>query len=136
MQFSDAVIEAAGAAVAGDDEKAHDELARAFDLLMDARNHVYSVDFYVVDVTLLAASTLGEPLRAKLAAGFPTSLLATGELIERMATRASGDTRRTAARDRSGHGVRVRRGVCTERPVAGKSPEAILADLVAGRETS
>ena len=25
-----------------------------FDLLMDARNHVYSVDFYVVDVTLLA----------------------------------------------------------------------------------
>ena len=45
--------------------KSHEELARAFDLLADARNHVYSVDFYVVDVTLLAESTLGEPLRSE-----------------------------------------------------------------------
>ena len=42
-----------------------EELGRAFDLLSDARNHVYSVDFYVIDVTLLADSTLGKSLRKK-----------------------------------------------------------------------
>ena len=50
-------------AVAGNEQAMQDELVRAFDLLADARNHVYSVDFYVVDVTLLANSTLGESLR-------------------------------------------------------------------------
>jgi alpha-mannosidase len=132
-QFSGAVIEAASAAVAGDDAKAHDELARAFDLLMDARNHVYAVDFYVVDVTLLAGSTLGEPLRAKLAAGLPTSLLATGELLQRMddehppslaELRRALDAGTACVFGGSMHG----------RPTAGQSPEAILADLLAGRD--
>src|SRR3954447_12705323 len=45
-RFASAVIAAAGAAIAGNVETEHDELARAFDLLSDARNHVYSVDFY------------------------------------------------------------------------------------------
>ncbi len=57
----------------------------AFDLLADARNHVYAVDIYVVDVTLLAPSTLGASLHGKLASGLPTSLLLTQELMERLA---------------------------------------------------
>jgi alpha-mannosidase len=83
--FTSAAVAAARAAVDGRSELAHAELARAFDLLADARNHVYSVDFYVVDVTLLAPSTLGESLQAKLSGASPTSLLATGELLEQMA---------------------------------------------------
>ncbi len=78
-------VAAAGAAVAGNHESEREELGRAFDLLSDARNHVYSVDFYVVDVTLLADSTLGESLRTKLAAGSRTNLLITGQQIELMA---------------------------------------------------
>ena len=52
---------------------AREELARAFDLLADARNHVYSVDFYVVDVTLLA--------------GFDAGRIAAGEAGGRIARR-------------------------------------------------
>ncbi len=84
-QFQNAAVAAAKATVAGNLTEAHDELTRAFDLLADARHHVYSVDFYVVDLTLLADSTLGEPLRAKLAAGSPANLLIAGEQIERLA---------------------------------------------------
>ena len=69
----------------GDRGLVAEELGRAFDLLADARNHVYAVDFYVVDVTLLAATTLGESLRSKLASGVPCNVLASGELIEQMA---------------------------------------------------
>jgi alpha-mannosidase len=83
-QFGRAVVAGARAAVAGDDSLAHEELARAFDLLADARNHVYAVDFYVVDVTLLAPSTLGDSLRAKLNGSSHTSLLCNQELIEQM----------------------------------------------------
>jgi alpha-mannosidase len=90
-QFTDAVVAAARSAMTGDSVRVAEELGRAFDLLADARNHVYAVDYYVVDVTLLAATTLGEPLRTKLATGAPCNLLASGELIEQMA-REHADT--------------------------------------------
>ncbi len=61
-RFETATIAAAKAATNGNHDGAHDELVRAFDLLADARNHVYSVDFYVIDLTLLADTTLGENL--------------------------------------------------------------------------
>lgn len=135
VQFSGAVIEAAGAATAGDDEKARDELARAFDLLMDARNHVYSVDFYVVDVTLLAASTLGESLRKKLATGFPTNVLATGDLIEQMAVEHPSSLAELRRALDVGTAC-IFGGLMHDRPVGGQSPETILADLLAGREAA
>jgi alpha-mannosidase len=85
-QFERATVAAARAAIAGDEHQMREELSRAFDLLADARNHVYAVDFFVIDITLLAASTLGDSLRGKLASGFPTSLLAPGELLDQMAS--------------------------------------------------
>src|SRR6478672_4365252 len=84
-QFGSAVVAAAGAAVTGNQETEREELGRTFDLLSDARNHVYSVDFFVVYMTLLADSTLGESLRGKLASNSPTNLLITGEQIEQIA---------------------------------------------------
>ncbi|MCI0491907.1 MAG: hypothetical protein L0Z07_03105, partial [Planctomycetes bacterium] len=84
-QFATVVVEAARAAIDGNEEGVHDGLTRAFDLLGDTRNHYYPVDFFLVDVTLLSPDTLGEPLRANLAGGMPTSLLAPADLIEQMA---------------------------------------------------
>ena len=55
--------------MAGEDERARSGLTRAFDMLTDARHHFYGVDFYLIDVTLLAETTLGESLRNKLASG-------------------------------------------------------------------
>jgi alpha-mannosidase len=84
-RFAGATVAAANAAVAGNETIAREELTRAFDLLSDARNHVYSVDFYILEVKLLAESTLGDALRSELARQSPISILATGELLERMA---------------------------------------------------
>src|SRR4051794_7321918 len=53
-QFTSAVLAAAAAAVEGNREVEREEIGRAFDLLADERNHIYSVDFYVIDITLLA----------------------------------------------------------------------------------
>jgi alpha-mannosidase len=85
-RFENAAVTAARAALANDEHLMREELARAFDLLADARNHVYAVDFFVVDITLLASSTLGDSLRAKLASRFPTSLLCPGELLDELAS--------------------------------------------------
>ncbi len=113
-QFTDAVTSAARHAVNGDSGLVAEELGRAFDLLADARNHVYAVDFYVVDVTLLAATTLGESLRSKLASGVPCNVLASGELIEQM----SHEHPDTLAELRGGgrrNGMRIRRAVLSVR---------------------
>lgn len=132
-QFTGAVVAAARAAVAGNDESARDELGRAFDLLADARNHVYAVDFYLIDVTLLAASTLGQPLRAKLASGLPTSLLANGELVEQLA-REHPATLAELRRAIGAGAACVVGGVYRGGLASCQSPEAMLVALDKGRQ--
>ena len=127
-QFTSAVVAAAQRRLPATSSQVRDELARAFDLLADARNHVYSVDFYVVDVTLLAASTLGESLRAKLASGSPTSLLSTRRADRPNGARASGDAGRAARAIEAGTACVVGGRFATTRRAA-QSPEAMLAEL-------
>jgi alpha-mannosidase len=134
-QFSNAVVAAAQAAVASDDKLVHDELARAFDLLADARNHVYAVDFYVVDVTLLASSTLGAPLREKLACGSPTSLLITGELIEQI-DGAHPDTLAELKRAIATGTACIVGGFFHGNADAWGSPETVLRELEWGRDAA
>ncbi len=134
-QFACAVVAAASAAVAGIQELMREELGRAFDLLSDARNHVYSVDFYVIDVTLLATTTLGEPLREKLAAGSPTNLLITGEQIERMAEEQP-ETLAELKRALEAGTASIVGGFYRGGTIGSQSPESVLAELVAGRQAA
>ena len=134
-QFTSAVVAAAGAAVAGNHETEREELGRAFDLLSDARNHVYSVDFYVVDVTLLADSTLGESLRAKLAAGSRTNLLITGEQIERIA-REHPETLAELKRALEAGTASIVGGTYRGGAAASQSPESLLAELTEGQQAA
>jgi alpha-mannosidase len=131
-QFASAVVAAAGAAVAGDHETEREELGRAFDLLSDARNHVYSVDFYVVDVTLLADSTLGESLRAKLATGSRTNLLVNGKQIELMA-REHPETLAELKRALESGATSIVGGTYRGGTAANQSPESLLTELTEGR---
>ena len=121
-QFASAVVAAADAAVAGNREVEHEELGRAFDLLSDARNHVYSVDFYVVDVTLLADSTLANRCGKNSRLSSPTNLLVTGEQIEQIAREHSGHAHRVKACTRSRDRVHRRRHV----------PWRLVYDSIAG----
>src|SRR5256885_11289465 len=130
-----AVKPADGAAVAGNHETEREELGRAFDLLSDARNHVYSVDFYVVDVTLLADSTLGEALRAKLATGSRTNLLVMGQQIEQIA-REHPEILAELKRALEAGTASIVGGTDRNGAVASQSPETLLAELIEGRKTA
>jgi len=83
-------IAAAVAAVKGEDQEAHDHLGKAFTQLTDARRglpYTYSTDEdpHLVDLTLVAPATLGQPLRDELAKNVPTNLLISGQVLEQLA---------------------------------------------------
>jgi alpha-mannosidase len=64
--FRTSLIAAADAAVQGDGETARTHLQGAFDRLHDAREYFYPTEPRLLDLTLLAETTLGESLRADL----------------------------------------------------------------------
>jgi len=71
--------------VAGDAESARSNLQSAFDVLNEAREYIHPVEAHLLDLTLVAPSTMGASLRAELARPVPTNLLLTGETLEAMA---------------------------------------------------
>jgi alpha-mannosidase len=82
--FQNEAVAAAQAAVAGDVAKAREHMQQCFDTLYESRKHFYPVDVYLLDVTLLAPTTLGPSLSAELDAGTPINLLAAAELLEEL----------------------------------------------------
>ena len=84
--FRAAVIEAAQEAGKGNAADAGRRLQSGFDLLGDAREYFYPVESRLLDLTLVAPTTLGRSLQESLRGPEPVNLLVTGELIERMAT--------------------------------------------------
>ncbi|MGC4002133.1 MAG: hypothetical protein QM811_02865 [Pirellulales bacterium] len=85
VAFQTAVLDAARASVAGDVDATRTALNGALDQLLQSRNHFYPVDCYLLDVTLVAPSTIGQSLRDELAKEFPTTLLLDGETLAAMA---------------------------------------------------
>ncbi|HVT29470.1 MAG TPA: hypothetical protein VHE81_15750, partial [Lacipirellulaceae bacterium] len=134
-QFTSAVVAAANAAVAGNRVVERDELARAFDLLSDARSHVYSVDFYVVDLTLFAKTTSGEALRQKLASSSPTNLLVNGEQIEEI-SREHPETLIVLRRALEAGTACIVGGKYSGSTTADLSPEGLLRELTHGNQVA
>jgi alpha-mannosidase len=134
-QFETAVVAAAKAAMEVNQQVSRDEFGRAFDLLADARNHVYSVDFYVVDITLAADSTLGDSLREKLAAGAPTNLLVTGAQIEQMAN-DHPETFAALKHSVDAGTASIVGGFYRSGAGGAQSPEAMLENLKRGQEAA
>lgn len=82
--FSLQLTTAALAWQAGDDDATKDALHNCFDLLAQERDHSFSADPYLVDLTLLAETTLGDDLAANLTDDQPTNLLANINLLTRL----------------------------------------------------
>jgi alpha-mannosidase len=80
--FRNEAVAAANAAVAGRPAESREHLQQCFDTLYESRKHVYPVDVYLLDVTLVAETTLGEPLAAELTSGTPQNLLAPASVFE------------------------------------------------------
>ena len=85
--FRREAVAAAEEALKGEEQAARDRLRSAFDLLTEAREYFYPVETRLLDLTLIAPTTLGESLRAELALPGPTNLLISGRLVDEIARR-------------------------------------------------
>lgn len=87
IHFQNQVVAAAVAAMEGNLEVAHERLAASFDILAAERDHYYPGEAYLLDLTMLAPTTLGVSLRDQLALAATCNLLLSGELLQQMADR-------------------------------------------------
>jgi alpha-mannosidase len=79
------VLAATDELLRGDEAAARKQLQAAFDRLHEAREYFYPTAARILDWTLVAPGTIGAALRGELSDGSPRNLLASGEVIEKMA---------------------------------------------------
>ena len=85
VYFSSLVVAGAKAAAAKENELATEKLQAAFDLLMEERDNYYPVNALLIDLTLVAETTLGKGFRQQLKnLTHPTNLLLTGDVANRI----------------------------------------------------
>lgn len=133
VHFQTQVLAAAEAAVRGDVESARASLAACFDALAEVRGHYYGVDAYLIDLTLVAPSTMGQSLRDELSSGTAVNVLVSGSVIEQMAQQepATLDMLRECLERGS---ASIVGGEFVERELSLLHPEVILAELHRGLE--
>ncbi len=131
--FAAAVAAAARGAVAGDERATREALAEAFACLETTRSRYYSVESWSVDVVLLAASTLGDPLVAELTSPVPLGVVADGTTIRRLAEMHPDSLQALREAVAAGQ-VEPCGGRDDTRPLDTCSPEEIRDSLATGRE--
>ncbi len=124
-------LAAAREAVAGNTTAAKAHLQSAFDRLHEAREYFYPLDARLLDLTLVAPSTLGQALRDELADGLPRNLLVSGEVIEEIAGREP-ETLDVLKRALAGGSITLVGGEHSEFPLPLLDPEAIAGHLSRG----
>jgi len=85
--FRQKLLAAAEEGLARGHQAAREHIQGAFDLLYEAREYFYPVESYLIDLTLVAPTTLGEPLRRELRSrsGLARNLLLTAEVLDQLA---------------------------------------------------
>ena len=85
FRFREMLVSAARKGVEGDEAGARQQLRSCFDILGEERDHYYSVDAFLVDLTLLAPTTLGPSLHRQLNRTEPQNLLLSGSVLTELA---------------------------------------------------
>lgn len=80
--FEEQVLKATEAVLADQSDRAGDLLQACFDTLGQERDHYYSNDGHLIDVTLLAKTTLGKSLQSQLSHDLPTNLIASASMLQ------------------------------------------------------
>jgi len=127
-------VAAADCLIAGDTDAARSKLQAAFDLLNEAREYFYPVQAHLLDLTLVAPTTLGASLREELARPLPGNLLISGHSVAEAAGRepATIEAIRTALEKKT---ITLVGGECDEAELPLLDPEAIRRRLLRGLET-
>jgi hypothetical protein len=130
--FGAAAVAAARAAVAGDAEAARAGLRECFGFLEATRAHYYPVDVWLLDVVLLAETTLGPGLDRELTAPVPFALVAAGDIVDRLAARNPAAVARIRERCHAGT-LEPAGGRDDDRPFDQFTPEELVASFDRGR---
>ena len=85
VHLKNEAVAAAQAAVAGNNDEAREHLRHCFETLVEARERFYPVNSYLIDLTLVAPTTLGQPLRDELNDDLPKNVLLSGQTLDRLA---------------------------------------------------
>ncbi|MBX7167818.1 MAG: hypothetical protein K1X74_15910 [Pirellulales bacterium] len=83
--FASEVKAAAGAVLAADRELARKHLTAAVEVLTEARDRFFPTEAWLIDLTLVAETTLDERLRAELQSTVPLNLLLTANTLDCLA---------------------------------------------------
>ena len=134
VHFNGQLVTGAVAAASGDTQLANDKLTTCFNLLGAERDHYYSVDAFLIDLTMVTEKTLGESLRNELAQGMPINLLATGEICCHLAEEAP-ETHVALTKAVADGTVGLIGGEHVERRLPLLSCETVLAELRRGLST-
>lgn len=132
VRFNDLLVAGAVAAANGDEQLASDKLTACFNLLGEERDHYYSVDAFLIDLTMVAEKTLGESLRSELAQGSPINLLMPGALAANLA-KHEADTQAALAKSLADGTVGLISGEDVERRLPLLACETVLAELRRGK---
>lgn len=129
--FAESVVKAARAAICGEDDDARAILRECYGFLESTRAHYYPVDVWLVDVVLLADSTLGESLDRELESPAPMALVAAGSTIEKLAGDNPAALKRVRERCENGT-LAPAGGRYDSRTLDACSPEAIVQSFERG----
>lgn len=100
--FEEQVMKAAEAVMANDAENAKQLVQACFDTLGQERDHYYSNDANLIDITLLAETTLGKSLQKQLSDQVPTNLIASASMLRKLKEKSPENFDRAAQRLREG----------------------------------
>ncbi len=85
VSFRIAALAAAHAAAKGETAEAEKEIAQAFTLLQQAREYFYPVESHLLDLTVVAPTTIGHELTESLRSDLPLNLLINGRTLQLLA---------------------------------------------------
>jgi alpha-mannosidase len=83
-RFESLLVTAARAAVAAETDTAREKLSACFDCLAEAKDHFYPVDAYLIDLVLVAPTTLGRSLVDELQTATAANVLVSGDDLAAM----------------------------------------------------
>ncbi len=129
--FERFAVAGADAALRGDADEARSQLQGAFNLLGEARKYFYPVDSYLVDLTLVAATTIGPSLARELRDTTAKNLLLPAGLVGQIAA-AHGDTLSALQGALERGSLSLVGGEIEERELPLLPPETALAGLASG----
>jgi len=111
-----------------------EELQSCFDLLSEERDHYYPVDTFLLDLTLVADTTIGESLRGELEREGPINLVLSGEVLATIAEKEPETPAALKEAVTAGKAAIIG-GEFRERKLPQRLPESFLFEMQKGHET-